>query len=91
MGVNHISGRRPPPPPHPIVRYLYTKLEEIGVGWGGGDDLKGNLFGPKKASKAGHKITNALVVKMLLEIIIFMRGNPKLGPFEGVGNENLDF
>ncbi len=20
-----------------------------------------------------------------------MRGNPKLGPFEGVGNENLDF
>jgi hypothetical protein len=24
---------------------------------------------------------------MLLEIIIFMRGNPKLGPFEGVGNE----
>jgi hypothetical protein len=27
----------------------------------------------------------------LLEIIIFMRGNPKLGPFEGVGNENLDF
>jgi hypothetical protein len=29
---------------------------------------------------------------MLLEIIIFMRGNPKLGPFfEGVGNENLDF
>jgi hypothetical protein len=26
---------------------------------------------------------------MLLEIIIFIRGNPKLGPFEGVGNENL--
>jgi hypothetical protein len=27
---------------------------------------------------------------MLLEIIIFMRGNPQLGPFEEVGNENLD-
>jgi len=27
----------------------------------------------------------------LLEIIIFMRGNPQLGQFEGVGNENLDF
>jgi hypothetical protein len=27
---------------------------------------------------------------MLLEIIIFMRGNPKLGPIEGVGNKNLD-
>jgi len=26
---------------------------------------------------------------MLLEIIIFMRVNPKLGPFEGVGNENF--
>jgi hypothetical protein len=25
---------------------------------------------------------------MLLEIIIFMRGDPKLGTFEGVGNEN---
>jgi hypothetical protein len=35
--------------------------------------------------------TGTLIVKMLLEIIIFMRGNPKLGPFEGVGNENLDF
>jgi hypothetical protein len=32
---------------------VYTKLEEVGVG--GGDDLKGNLFGPKKASKAVHK------------------------------------
>ena len=31
-------------------------------GGGGGDDLKGNLFGPKKASKAVHKITNVLVV-----------------------------
>ncbi len=40
---------------------VYTKsLEEVGVG--GGDDLKGNLFGPKKASKAEHKITNVLVV-----------------------------
>jgi hypothetical protein len=38
---------------------VYTKLEEVGVG---GDDLKGNLFGPKKASKAVHKITNVLVV-----------------------------
>ena len=28
---------------------------------------------------------------MLWDIIIFMRENPKLGPFEGVGNENLDF
>ncbi len=42
---------------------VYTKLEEIRVGGGGGvDDLKGNLFGPKKASKAVHKITNVLVV-----------------------------
>ena len=40
---------------------VYTKLEEVGVG-GGGDDLKGYLFGPKKASKAVHKITNVLVV-----------------------------
>ncbi len=39
---------------------VYTKLEEVGVG--GVDDLKGNLFGPKKASKAVHKITNVLVV-----------------------------
>ena len=39
---------------------VYTKLEEVGVGRG--DDLKGNLFGPKKAYKAVHKITNVLVV-----------------------------
>ncbi len=44
-----------------VQPWVYTKLEEIGVG-GGGDDLKGNLFGPKKASKAVHKITNVLVV-----------------------------
>jgi hypothetical protein len=40
------------------------------------DDLKGNLFGPKKASKAVHKITNALVVEILRDIIIFKRENP---------------
>ncbi len=40
---------------------VYTKLKEIGVG-GGGHDLKGNLFGPKKASKAAHKITNVKIL-----------------------------
>jgi hypothetical protein len=32
------------------------------MGVGGDDDLKWNLFGPKKATKAVHKITNAPVV-----------------------------
>ncbi len=45
-----------------VQPWVYTKLEEIGVGGRGGDDLKGNLFGPKKTSKAVHKITNELVV-----------------------------
>jgi hypothetical protein len=38
-----------------------------------------------------HKITNVPVVYMARAVVILMRGNPLLGPLEGVGPENLDF
>jgi hypothetical protein len=66
MLVNPISGC-PPPPSCPIVRYLYTNLEEIGVG-GWGDDFKRESFWAKKGFR--HKnyytllhTTGALIVK----------------------------
>ncbi len=54
---------------------------------------KGIFLGQKRLLKKYIKLPMYLLFNVAgkVEIIIFMRGNPKLGPFEGVGNENLDF
>jgi len=54
---------------------------------------KGIFLGQKRLLKKYIKLPMYLLFNVAgkVEIIIFMRGNPKLGPFKGVGNENLDF
>ena len=54
--------------PHSHLTLIYwillinKKPEEMKVGEGGEGDFKGHLFGPKKACKAVHKITNESIL-----------------------------
>jgi hypothetical protein len=45
-------------------------------------------MGPESFS---YKITNVPVFDMGLDVLIWMRGYPFLGPFEGVSHESLKF